>query len=128
MPSVPPAQALSERGLMPNIAWYRRVPEFGGRQAGGANRRRAARRRGCGDSVGTAGGVFRQAGTRTHGGYSGCAASCCRNVPFAFDISMGVRPGDDKLAAQLNSIIERRAAQVRAILARSGVPLLDRGR
>lgn len=125
--SVPPAQALSERGLMRNIAWYRVYQNS-------VDDKRAALidavQRGDVDVAivwGPLAGYFAKR-ARVPMEVTPVAPQVVRNVPFAFDISMGVRPGDDKLAAQLNSIIERRAAQVRAILARYGVPLLDRGR
>lgn len=44
-------------------------------------------------------------------------------LPFAFDIAMGVRRGDDALRAALDRALVRRAADIRRILAAYGVPL-----
>jgi mxaJ protein len=43
---------------------------------------------------------------------------------FAFDIAMGVRPGDRTLSEALDAVIVRRHAEIRRILTRYGVPLL----
>ena len=47
-------------------------------------------------------------------------------LPLAFDISMAVRPGDSALRQQLDSIIERRGADLANILAEYHVPRVDR--
>ena len=49
------------------------------------------------------------------------------DLPFAFDISMGVRPGDSALRGQLENVIDRRKMEIQKILKDYGVPLLDRG-
>jgi mxaJ protein len=46
-------------------------------------------------------------------------------LPFVFDISMGVRRGNDALRENLNSIIQRRRADIDRILRDYGVPRLD---
>jgi mxaJ protein len=48
------------------------------------------------------------------------------DLPFAFDISMGVRPGDTLLKEQLQKILDRKQADIQKILKDYGVPLLDR--
>jgi hypothetical protein len=48
------------------------------------------------------------------------------DLPFAFDISMGVRPGDDALAAQLEAVLDRRQVEITQILKDYGVPLMER--
>ena len=45
-------------------------------------------------------------------------------LPFVFDMSMGVRRGDDKLHAELESFIERRQPEIDALLDRYGIPRL----
>ena len=45
-------------------------------------------------------------------------------LPFVFDMSMGVRRGDDKLHAELDSFIERRQPEIDALLDRYGIPRL----
>lgn len=44
------------------------------------------------------------------------------HLPFAFDIGMGVRPGDDALKQQLDAEIKSRAADIRALLRSYGIP------
>ena len=48
------------------------------------------------------------------------------DLPFAFDISMGVKPGNEALRARLESLIDRRHAELTQILKEYGVPLVDR--
>ena len=45
-------------------------------------------------------------------------------TPFAFDISMGVRKGDTELKARLESVLDRKHDEIKAILDDFGVPLL----
>ena len=47
------------------------------------------------------------------------------SLPFAFDISMGVRKGEADFKKQLESILERRRSQIRKILDDYGVPVVD---
>ena len=47
------------------------------------------------------------------------------SLPFAYDISMGVRKGDDSFKAELEAILDRRRHDVRKILGEFGVPLVD---
>jgi mxaJ protein len=46
-------------------------------------------------------------------------------LPMAFDISMGVRSEDKALKGELDGALQRRRAEIGAILARYGVPRLD---
>jgi mxaJ protein len=46
-------------------------------------------------------------------------------LPFVFDISMGVRRGNQTMRDALDSVLQRREADIRALLARYGVPLVD---
>lgn len=48
------------------------------------------------------------------------------DLPFAFDISMGVKPGNDALKVRLEKVIDERHAEIAAILKEYGVPVLDR--
>jgi mxaJ protein len=43
-------------------------------------------------------------------------------LPFVFDMSMGVRRGDDGLRAELESFLERRQPEIDALLDRYGIP------
>jgi quinoprotein dehydrogenase-associated probable ABC transporter substrate-binding protein len=48
------------------------------------------------------------------------------DLPFAFDISMGVRPGNEALRMQLEGVIDRKRAEITQILKDYGVPLVPR--
>ena len=48
------------------------------------------------------------------------------DLPFAFDISMGVKPGNDALRVRLEGVIDRRQAEITQILKDYSVPLLER--
>jgi quinoprotein dehydrogenase-associated probable ABC transporter substrate-binding protein len=48
------------------------------------------------------------------------------DLPFTFDISMGVKPGNDALKAQLEKVIEKRQREITKILMDYGVPMLER--
>jgi len=47
------------------------------------------------------------------------------DLPFAFDISMGVKPGDDALLAQVEKVLAMKHAEIVSILKNYGVPLLE---
>ena len=46
------------------------------------------------------------------------------DLPFAFDISMGVRHGEEALKAKLEAVLDRKRAEIGKILAEYGVPLM----
>ena len=48
------------------------------------------------------------------------------DLPFAFDISMGVRKGNDALKVELEQVLDRKQLEIQKILKEYGVPLLDR--
>jgi mxaJ protein len=48
------------------------------------------------------------------------------DLPFAFDISMGVRPGDAALKEELERVLDRKQVEIQKILKNYGVPLVDR--
>jgi ABC-type amino acid transport substrate-binding protein len=47
------------------------------------------------------------------------------DLPFAFDISMGVKPGDDELRATLEKVLVTKHTEIMNILKEYGVPLLE---
>src|SRR5262249_28130984 len=47
------------------------------------------------------------------------------DLPFAFDMCMGVRQGDEALLAQLEKVLDAKQAEIAKILRDYGVPLLD---
>jgi mxaJ protein len=48
------------------------------------------------------------------------------DLPFAFDISMGVKPGNDALHAQLERALDKRRPEIMKILSDYGVPVVER--
>jgi mxaJ protein len=50
------------------------------------------------------------------------------DLPFAFNISMGVKKGDDALKARVDRVRRERSAEITGILKEYGVPLMDTGR
>jgi quinoprotein dehydrogenase-associated probable ABC transporter substrate-binding protein len=48
------------------------------------------------------------------------------DLPFAFDISMGVKLGNEALRKRLQQVLDRRQADITKILQDYGVPLVDR--
>ena len=47
------------------------------------------------------------------------------DLPFAFDISMGVREGDEELKTRLEKVLDEKQTEIRRILEDYGVPLMD---
>jgi mxaJ protein len=47
------------------------------------------------------------------------------DLPFAFDMALGVRKGDEALKVQLEQVLDRKQTEIRKILKDYGVPLLD---
>jgi quinoprotein dehydrogenase-associated probable ABC transporter substrate-binding protein len=47
-------------------------------------------------------------------------------LPSEFDMALGVRKGEDAFKAQLESILDKRRDDIRAVLVSYGVPLIDR--
>ena len=46
------------------------------------------------------------------------------DLPFEFEISMGVRPGDQKMKAEMEGVLDRKRADILKILNEFGVPLV----
>ncbi len=46
-------------------------------------------------------------------------------IPFQFDISLGVRHGNDSLRSELDAVLIRRKGEIRRILAGYGVPMIE---
>jgi mxaJ protein len=47
------------------------------------------------------------------------------DLPFAFDMSMGVKPGNDALLATLEKVIAAKRSEIAKILKDYNVPLID---
>ncbi len=121
---IPPAQALTHRGIVRNIIWYRMTPGY-------IEKNRPA---GFLDAI-QSGAVDVAIAWGPVAGYLAKQTSMLLDVipvspqkegaiPFAFDISMGVRPGDGKLVAELNSLIHRRRKDIHELLQEYGVPMV----
>jgi len=52
------------------------------------------------------------------------ASSDPPSIPFAYDMSMGVRPGDTAFKTELEAILDRRRGEIERILEQYGVPLV----
>lgn len=46
-------------------------------------------------------------------------------LPYVYDIALGVRRGDDSLKTRLEEILERRRPEIRSLLARFGIPVVE---
>jgi mxaJ protein len=126
--NTPPAHALSKRGIISNVRGYSVYSDY--RQPNPPARLIDAVARGDVD-VGVAWGPL--------AGYFADREPTRLSItpvspqidlpflPFVFDISMGVRRGNDALRDELNGVITRRRAEIDRILADYGVPRLDIG-
>lgn len=47
------------------------------------------------------------------------------NLPVAFDMAMGIRPGNPLFKARLETVLDRRRGEIRDILNHYGIPLVD---
>ncbi|HJT90206.1 MAG TPA: quinoprotein dehydrogenase-associated putative ABC transporter substrate-binding protein [Bryobacteraceae bacterium] len=123
--AVPPERALADRGLVRNIAWFRLQHSFIREQAPILL---DAVERGNVDVAIAWGPLAGYYARRDHAPVeiSPVSPQSERSVPFVFDISMGVRPSDSRLLAQLNSFLLRRKAEIRHLLEGYGVPLVGR--
>jgi quinoprotein dehydrogenase-associated probable ABC transporter substrate-binding protein len=54
------------------------------------------------------------------------ASSDPASIPFAYDMSMGVRPGETAFKTELEVILDRRRGEIERILEQYGVPLVNR--
>jgi|SRR5579871_842579 len=121
----PPARALAGRGLLSRVAWYRLQPNF--IQPNQSAVLLDAMKRGEIDVAVAWGPV---AGYYAHRDSAPVALTPVspqaeNAVPFAFDIAMAVRPGEENLLRNLNAYISRHRAQIDALLRNYGVPLVE---
>jgi len=122
--ALPPAHALNNRGLLGNVAWYRLVQNYLSPNSPGV----------LVDAVRTGNVDLAIAWGPTAAWFARMssvkldvvpvAPSIDRRIPFYFDISVGVRRSESALLHDIDAVLERRAAEVRAMLHRYGVPLL----
>lgn len=125
--TAPPTQALLDRGLAGNIEWYKLYPDFSRPNAPSALIEAVAR--GAVDIAvawGPMAGYF-AARSSVPLEVAPVSPQLERGVPLAFDIAMGVRRGDAKLAAELNRMLARHASEIHALLERYRIPLVPVG-
>jgi mxaJ protein len=120
--TVPPAQALIDKGLAENIVWYRLFPDFS--RSNPPSALIEAVERGDVDVAiawGPMAGYFAK-----HASVpltiSPVTPQKVDSIPLAFDISMGVRRGRRDLRNRLNTVIQRRKPQIQTLLQEYGVP------
>jgi len=121
--NTPPAHALSRRGITRNVVGYSVYGDYS--RPSPLSDIVSAVERGDVDAAlvwGPAAGYFAR---RSQSPLSVRAVSPDRDSPslrFVFDISMGVRPSEPALRAELNDFLMRRHAEVDAILDEYGIP------
>ncbi len=123
--AAPPARALVSRGLLGNISWYKMFPNFT-RPNPSFGLMEAVERKDVDVAVAwgpLAGYYARHAATPL--AVVPAPSQIDRSIPLAFDISMGVRVGETRLLKQLNALIRRREPEIRQLLERYGVPLVE---
>ena len=122
---VPPARELSERGLLRNLVGYVVQPLDANPEA----KIITAVAQGDVDLAvawGPAAGYFAEQ-SKVALNLTPLCPPRGSSTPMAFDISMGVRRGDDRLLAQVNHIIARRRGAIRVLLRSYNVPVLRAG-
>jgi mxaJ protein len=120
--TVPPAQALIDKGLGENIVWYRLFPDFS--RSNPASALIEALEHGDIDVAiawGPMAGYFAKRASIPLA-VNPVSPQKVDSIPLAFDISMGVRRGRRDLCERLNTVIERRKPQIQNLLREYGVP------
>jgi len=120
--NVPPAHALSRRGIVANVVGFDVYGDY--RQESPPARIVTAVARGDVDLAVVWGPLAGYFALRQPVPLEMAAVSPARDgvLPFAFDISMGVRRGNQALRDELDDVLRRRRADVDAILNDYGVP------
>ena len=121
----PPAYALARRGIVDNVVGYTVYGDY--RQPNPAGRIVEAVAKGEVDAAivwGPFAGFFAPRETPPLA-VTELAEPGDPGLPFAFSIAMGVAKGNTPLRDELDRFIERRAPEIRAILAHYGVPLAE---
>ncbi len=119
----PPAVALARRGLAANLAGYSLLGAYG--EANPPAKLVEAVERGDVDIAiiwGPFAGYFAKREPYPLE-ISPVSPAMFLAVPFTYEMSLGVRKGDDALRDKLDAVIERRCAEIQALLEEYGVPL-----
>jgi mxaJ protein len=127
--NAPPTHALARRGLVSNLVHYSVFGDY--RQDSPPSALIAAVARGEVDIAAAWGPLAGYFAARHSEPLDVVPVASDRDTPFlplAFDMSMAVRRGDHTRKALLDGFIERRRAEIDAILTEFHVPRLDRSR
>ena len=122
----PPAHALSRRGMVQNVVGYTVYGDYA--KPSPLADIMAGVERGDVDAAvvwGPAAGFFTRTGAKDLEIAAVTPHADSPSVPFVFDMSMGVRKGDDARRNELNDFIARRGRDINAILDRYGVPRVE---
>ncbi len=122
--NVPPAQALARRGIVENVRGYSIYGDYS--KPNPPLELLDALATGEIDIAiawGPRAGYFAR-GARVPLSVTVISGSNDESLPTQFEISMGVRRGDEELKAQLERILDTRASAIEQVLADHGVPLL----
>jgi mxaJ protein len=121
--NTPPAHALASRGIVENVTGYTVYGDYA--EADPPARIVSAVARGEIDVAVVWGPLAGYFAPRQEVPLAIVPVSPQIDLPFlpqVFDISLGVRRGDEKLKAELDGILERRRPEIDALLERYGVP------
>lgn len=126
--NVPPAQALAERGMIDNVVGYSIYGDYSQPNPPADLIEAVARGEvDLGVAWGPLAGYFAERSEEPLEVVPVQPQIDPPFLPFVFDIAMGVRRGDAALQRKLDAVIERRGEDIRRLLARYGVPLLETG-
>ncbi|HYP75395.1 MAG TPA: quinoprotein dehydrogenase-associated putative ABC transporter substrate-binding protein [Polyangiaceae bacterium] len=120
----PPVLALARRGLVANVRGYSVYGDYRS-QSPPAELIRALRRRDIDLAIawGPLAGFYAQRGQPALRVEPLREADAPPGLPFAFDISIGVRKGESRLLADVNRALERQRPRIDALLAQYSVPV-----
>jgi ABC-type amino acid transport substrate-binding protein len=123
---MPTTSALLDRGLARNLEGYSIFGKLSEQNPGGDIVRAVADKNIDVAVVwGPLGGYFARNSAQPLEATPVCAAAADRQVPLSFDISMGVRPGNEALRQKLNDFIVRHRSEIRQLLNSYAVPLVN---
>jgi mxaJ protein len=124
--NTPPAHALARRGIIRNVAGFTIYGDY--REPNPPARIIEALGRGEIDVAIVWGPFAGYFAPRQRGSFRITPVSPASDgpaIPFQFDISAGVRRGNDSLRAEVDAVLARRRVEVRRILTDYGVPLVE---
>lgn len=124
--NTPPAHALARRGIVRNVAGYSIYGDY--REPNPPARLIEAVASGDVDVAivwGPLAGFFARRGAPPLRVTPVTPAADGPELPFTFDVALGVRRGNDSLQREVNAVLRRRQPEIRAILERYGVPIVS---